>query len=265
MKHSKGYSSIPLSFNRRAVIASASVTREKNAIHSFAEIDISEPRRLMQEHFDKTGEKLSLTAYIVTCLAQTIKDHPQLNSFIKGRRLITLDDVTISVLIERDIAGERVPEPIGIRATQEKSFDEIHKAIRTAKIQAGDKLGSLSGISWFQLIPAFLLKTFIRMADKNIRMGKKYGKVAVTSIGMFSKEAVWFIPHGSATVLITVGSISHKVIDIEGRFESREHLCLTASFDHNIVDGAPASRFMNQFIETIKSGRLLKAPPLENK
>ena len=263
MKSSKGYRSIPLSINRRAVRASASVTKEKNTIHSFTEIDFTEPRRLMHEHFERTGEKLSLTAYIVTCLAHTIKDHPHLNSFIKGHRLIILDDITISVLIEREIEGEKVPEPIGIKAAQEKSFEQIQEEISRAKKQAGDKLGNLSGITWFRLIPAFLLKTFIRIADKNIKMGIKYGKVAVTSVGMFSKEAIWFIPHGPATVLITVGSISHKVVKIEEQVESREHLCLTASFDHNIVDGAPASRFMNQFIETVKSGRLLKRQDLQ--
>ena len=89
-------------------------------------------------------------------------------------------------------------------------------------------------------------------------MAKKYGKLAVTAVGMFSKEAVWFIPHGSATVLITVGSISRKVVEIDGQFVSREHLCLTVSFDHNIVDGAPASRFLNQLMKTIKSGSLIK-------
>ncbi len=258
MNNNKGYKSIPLSINRRAVIASATVTKEKNVIHSFTDIDITEPRRLIKEHFEKTGEKLSLTAYVVTCLAQTIKEHPQLNSFIKGRKLITLDDITISVLIERDIVGEKVPEPIGIKRTQEKTLYQIHNEIREAKEQQSDKLGSLSGKTWIRLIPNFLLKTFIRIADKNIHIAKSYGKVAVTAIGMFSKEAVWFIPHGSATVLITVGSISNKVVEIDGHFFSREHLCLTASFDHNIVDGAPASRFMNQFIETIKSGRILQ-------
>jgi NRPS condensation-like uncharacterized protein len=150
-----------------------------------------------------------------------------------------------------------VPEPIGIKGAQEKSFRQIHNEIREAKKQQSDKLGSLSGTTWIRLIPNLLLKTFIRIADKNIHMAKIYGKVAVTSVGMFSKEAVWFIPHGSATVLITVGSISQKVIEIEGHFVSREHLCLTVSFDHNIVDGAPASRFMNQLVETIKSGNLL--------
>lgn len=198
-----------------------------------------------------------MTAYIVSCLAQTIKDFPQFNSFIKGRKLILLDDITISVLIERDIAGEKVPEPIGIKKTQDKTPFEIQNEIRQAQSQENDKLGSLSGNPWFSLIPTFLLKTFIRIGDRNIKLSKNYGKVAVTSVGMFSKEAVWFIPHGSATVLLTVGSIGKKVVEIEGQFVSREHLCLTASFDHNIVDGAPASRFMNQLLETIKSGQLL--------
>jgi pyruvate/2-oxoglutarate dehydrogenase complex dihydrolipoamide acyltransferase (E2) component len=257
MKNRTGYKSIPLSFYRQAIIASAAVTREKNAIHSITEVDITEPRRLIREHYESTGEKLSLTAYIVTCLAQVIKQHPHLNSFIKRRRLIILEDVTVSVMIEREMSGEKVPEPIGIKGAQEKSFRQIHNEIREAKKLNNEKLGSLSGITWVRFIPGFLLKIFIRIADKNIKMAKIYGKVAVTAIGMFSKETVWFIPHGSATVLVTVGSINQKVIEFDGRIVSREHLCLTISFDHNIVDGAPASRFMNQFAETIKSGKLL--------
>ena len=264
MKTKIGYKSLPLGINRQAVIASASVTREKNAIHIFTEIDITEPRRLIKEHFERTGEKLSLTAYVVTCLARVIKEHPQLNSFIKGNRLIILDDVTISVLIERELLGEKVPEPIGIKQAQLKTLRQIHNEIRKAKGQQSDKLGSLSDQTWIRLIPNFLRKTFIRVADKNIHMAELYGKVAVTAVGMFSKEAIWCIPHGSATVLVTIGSISKKVIEVEGCFVSREHLCLTVSFDHNIVDGAPASRFTNQFIETIKSGKLLQTDVEQN-
>jgi hypothetical protein len=49
MKRNRGYKAIPLTFNRRAVIASATVTRGKNTIHSLAEVDITEPRRLMKD------------------------------------------------------------------------------------------------------------------------------------------------------------------------------------------------------------------------
>jgi hypothetical protein len=43
-----------------------------------------------------------------------------------------------------------------------------------------------------------------------------------------------------------------RVVSIE-----KEYLCLAASFDHNIVDGTPAARFIKQFTATIKSGHLL--------
>ncbi len=90
MESKKAYKSLPLSFNRKTVIASASVTKEKNTIHAFTEINITEPHRFIKKHFENTGEKFSLTAYIVTCLAQVIKEHSYLNSFIKrGKHIIS--------------------------------------------------------------------------------------------------------------------------------------------------------------------------------
>ncbi|MFA5973595.1 MAG: 2-oxo acid dehydrogenase subunit E2 [Lentimicrobiaceae bacterium] len=257
MKKNVGYKVVPLTFNRRAVMASATVTKEKNTIHGITEVDITEPRRLMQKHFERTGEKLSLTAYIVTCLAHVLKDHPLLNSFHKGRKQIILDNVTVSVLVEREINGEKVPEPIGISKAETKTYLQIHNEIRDAQRQRSDYLGSFSGMSWARFIPDFLFLTFIRIADHNIRMAKRYGKVCVTAVGMFGRDAVWFVPHGSATVLVTVGGINRKIIKVDEELVEREHLCLTVSFDHNIVDGSPAARFMKQFSETVKSGNLL--------
>ena len=50
-------------------------------------------------------------------------------------------------------------------------------------------------------------------------------------------------------MVVTVGSIVQR--------EGREHLCLTVSFDHAIVDGAPAARFMRRLAELIRGGQLL--------
>lgn len=249
-----GYRKIPLSFGRQMVAVSASVTKEKNAINCLTEVDITEPRKLIKQYFEKTGTKLSFTAYLVGCLAKTITLYPEFNSFIKGNKLIVLDYLTISVLIEREINGEKVPEPVGINKAQNKTLIEIHNEIRRAQELKSNQIGSLSNYSWIRFIPRFMLKLFIRIAEKNINLAEKYGKVSVTSVGMFSKEAVWFVPHGSATVLLTVGSINNKVVKIDNEFVEKEHLCLTVSFDHDIIDGAPAARFMNDLINEIKSG-----------
>jgi pyruvate/2-oxoglutarate dehydrogenase complex dihydrolipoamide acyltransferase (E2) component len=250
----RGFTSERISFNRKMVAASAAVTAGKSTIHSLCEADITLPRRMMREHFERTGEKLSFTAYIVYCLAQVMKEHPHLNAFRRGNRLITLDDVTVSVLVEREFSGESVPEPLAIEAAQRLTYKEVNERIRSARARTDSSLGGFSGMTWIRHIPGFLLKTFVRLADRNIMLAKRYGKVAVTAVGMFSREPVWFIPHGSGTVLITVGSIEKRMVFTGEKHEEREFLCLTGSFDHDIVDGAPAARFMNQFLETLKSG-----------
>lgn len=257
MNRKAGYKSIPLTFNRKAVKASATISKEKNTFHCLTEVDISIPRKIINDYFEKTGIKLSLTAYIVTCLAHTVKDHPLLNSFIKGNKQILLDDITVSVLVERELKGEKVPEPVAIRSAQTKTYYTINKEIREAQNHKGEQLGNLSKTEWIRFIPGFLLRYFIKIADNNIKMAKLYGKVAVTAIGMFNKASVWFVPHGTATVLITVGGINPKPVKEGDIIMEKEHICLTVSFNHDIVDGAPASRFMNQLIETIKSGHLL--------
>jgi pyruvate/2-oxoglutarate dehydrogenase complex dihydrolipoamide acyltransferase (E2) component len=38
---------------------------------------------------------------------------------------------------------------------------------------------------------------------------------------------------------------------------TKEHLSLTISFDHDLVDGAPAARFLRDFTNEIEEGRML--------
>lgn len=168
-----------------------------------------------------------------------------------------MDDVAINTLVEREIDGEKVPERVGIRAAQSKTFRQIHDEIREAQ-RKGGSLGSLSGMEWTQFIPGFLLRSFIRAASRTVSMVGRYGAVSVTAVGMFGNDALWFVPLGGATVLVTVGSIVERVKMVDGTPEAREHLCLTVSFDHAIVDGAPAARFVKRLSELIRGGAVLE-------
>ena len=252
-----GHKAIPFPVNRRVAAAAAAVANERPTIHAITEVDISEPRRIMREHKQQTGETLSLTAYVIACLARALAEHPELNSFRRGRKLILLTDVTIGTFVEREIDGENAPEPIGIRAAKSKTYRQIHNEIRAAQRSHGGQYGSLSGMEWIRFIPSFLLRTFIRVASHSVSMIKRYGAVSVTAVGMFGNKALWFIPLGGATVLVTVGSIVERPKMIDGHLEAREHLCLTISFDHDIVDGAPAARFVRRLSELLSSGEAL--------
>jgi pyruvate/2-oxoglutarate dehydrogenase complex dihydrolipoamide acyltransferase (E2) component len=259
-KENRGYRSVPFTINRQMVAASTSVGREQSNIHAIIEVDISKPRQLIREIKEQTGESPSLTAYVITCLAKAVSEFPGFNSIRKGRNLIILDDVTIGVILEREINGEIVPENLGIRAAQSKTYQQIHAEIRAAQEHTGNNLGKLSGITWVRFIPGFLLNIFVKIASKNIHMLKRYGAVGVTAVGMFGNknQALWLIPVvGGATVVVAVGGIVQRPCLNDGKLESHEHLCLTITFNHDIVDGAPAARFVKRFSELLMSGDLL--------
>ena len=259
MKKKRAYKKIPFSFNRRMVAISASITGRKNLIHSMVEVDVHDIRKTLREHREKTGEQLSFTAWIVYALARTLIEYPHFNAFRKRNKLILLDDVTVSVLVERKLNEEKVPEPLGIQKAQEKSYRQIHDEIRQAQQQENQELGGLSKMTWVKYIPSFLMRAFFRLASANIRMNIRYGVVSVTAVGMFGKSANWFIPHGGATILLTVGSIAERPVIRDGNYENREHLCLTISFDHIIIDGAPGARFTKDLCHQLKDiGELKK-------
>ena len=44
---------------------------------------------------------------------------------------------------------------------------------------------------------------------------------------------------------------------IEGRIEPCEYLCVTVSFDHNIVDGVPAARYVSRLRELVEAAAIL--------
>ena len=262
MKNRIGYRKVPFTMNRRMVSASASVGRGRNNIHAILEVDIGEPRRLMRGHRERTGERLSLTAYVIACLARAVAEHPHLNAFRRGNRLVLLDEITISALVERELGGEQVPEPFGIRGAQAKTYRQIHEELRAAQRHAGEHrgedLGGLSGARWIRLIPVFLLRLFVRAASRSVAMVGRYGAISVTAVGMHGQGALWFLPLSGATVTVTVGGIVERVRLREGRPEAREHLCLAVTFDHDVVDGAPAARFLKRFSQLLEGGEPLR-------
>jgi pyruvate/2-oxoglutarate dehydrogenase complex dihydrolipoamide acyltransferase (E2) component len=80
------------------------------------------------------------------------------------------------------------------------------------------------------------------------------GTVGITSVGMFGNGAGWGIPPALPVPMITVGGIGEKPVIVDGHFTTRDYLSLTISFDHDIIDGAPAARFTRRLKELIESG-----------
>ena len=56
------------------------------------------------------------------------------------------------------------------------------------------------------------------------------------------------------TLHMTDGGILSRPVAVNGQLENREHLCLTLSFNHNIIAGALAARFIQRLKALIEAG-----------
>jgi pyruvate/2-oxoglutarate dehydrogenase complex dihydrolipoamide acyltransferase (E2) component len=56
------------------------------------------------------------------------------------------------------------------------------------------------------------------------------------------------------SLFLIVGGVAWKPTVFEGRIQPREMLSLTIGLDHDVVDGAPAARFVRRLVDLIESG-----------
>jgi pyruvate/2-oxoglutarate dehydrogenase complex dihydrolipoamide acyltransferase (E2) component len=210
----------------------------------------------MREHKARTGESLSFTAFLCACLGKAVNEHKAVQAFrLNGNRLVLFDDVDICIRIEREVAGQKYVVPYILRAANRKTFRELHEEIRVAQVaDTHDRLTRL----WFLPVALYrpFIWTFTRIARWRPQIWKgNMGTVGVTSVGMCGRGAGWGIPLAAPTpLMVTVGGIGEKQTWAQGRVEVREYLSLTISVDHEVVDGAPATRFTKRFKELIESG-----------
>ena len=258
--HQRNDQVIPYPRTRRILVAFLRSVQRTPTIHGLIEVDVTRAREFMREHRVKTGESLSFTAWIAMCLAKAVSENKTIQAGRKGsKHLVLFDDVDVYTQIERDIAGQKQAITHIIRAANRKTLREIHDEIRTAQVEDVAKaLEGFKALSWFLLLPTFLIRLFFwvfwRILGRHPQLRRRYGgTVGLTAVGMFGEGAGWGIPAGTSQLNVTVGGIGEKPGVVDGHIAVREYLCLTISFNHELVDGAPASRFTQRLKSLIES------------
>src|SRR5947199_3863349 len=270
-KKHNDYKVVPYSKLRRVLAITLHSAHRKSMIRGLIEVDVTKAREFLREHKANTGESLSFTAFIITCLAQAVDENKSLHACHKGRKhLVIFDEVDVSTLIERDMAGQKQPIIYIIRAANKKTFREIHHEIRAAQVEeVGKAWEGFTAADWLRFLPMVLIRigwwAFCWMRQMYPQVQKKYGgTVGVTAVGMFGKGGGWGIPINDHTIDVTLGGVASKPGIIDGQIAIREYLCMTLSFDHAIIDGAPAARFTERLKELIESGYGLCQSEAEN-
>jgi hypothetical protein len=236
----------------------------KHSMYGLLEVDVTVARQFIAEHKRRTGETLSFTGYLTFCLARAVDENKSVQAYLKGhKQLVLFDDVDVGMTIERQINGTRAPIGHVIRRANYKTFLEIHQEIRSVQSQpVPPNKGVPSWLRSILLLPWPLPTLFItllrgmRRRDPTGPAGivRTGGTVAVSAVGMFGQKSGWgFLPTPYSLMLI-VGGIARKPAIVDDRIEPRELLSLTVIFDHDVVDGAPAARFVKRLVELIESG-----------
>jgi pyruvate/2-oxoglutarate dehydrogenase complex dihydrolipoamide acyltransferase (E2) component len=254
-ENNDNYTTIPFPKIRRLMVDGGRLGRQKHMIHGLVEMDVSHARQAIREHKSQTGETLSFTAFIMACLGHAIDMNKHMQAYRNWRdQLVIFDDVDVNTMFEVEVDGHKIIRPHIIRAVNKKTLRDLHEEIRA--FQAGQE-GSREGnfIAWFVLLPGFIRRLFLGVLFKNPHLLKEMnGTVSLTAVGMFGSGGGWGIPVSNHTLQVTLGGIAEKPGVVDGRIEVREYLSVTISFDHDIVDGAPAARFTQRLKELIESG-----------
>lgn len=245
----------PFPRSRQLVLDAGWNARRRHMIHGFLEIDVTVPRERMRQHEAQTNERLSLTAFIASCLGQAVDADRSVHAYRDWRgRLVIFDEVDATLAIEVEIDGRKIPMMHILRGINRRSCYDLHQEIRAIQSNP-DRSQGMGFIRYFPYLPTFIRRLIYLIVERNPRwMKRNGGTVGLTSVGMFGKRSGWGLGMPVHSLAVMVGGIAQKPGVVDGRIEPRETLDLTLSFDHNIVDGAPATRFAQRFVELIECG-----------
>lgn len=263
---------IPFRAERNATVDTLRWAKKRLHVPALLEVDVTEARAAIREQRRVTGEGLSFTAWVVSCVARAAAEHPRVHAVRKGKRkLVLFEEVDVSFLVERPVGdpddGETIPMPVVLRDAARKPSRDLHTEIRRA--QAADVDDGSSSIdspapAWLQALffrlPAPLrdLLVWRPLLGSPTRIKRTMGTVAVTATGMAAPGVLaWGVPLSIHPLAIGVGGIARR----HSPDGPRDILALTVVFDHAVTDGAPVGRFIRTLVDRLTDADGLTTEP----
>ena len=186
-------------------------------VYSAYEVDfgrIDEIRLKKKAEYEAAGAKLTYTAFIAKATVDTIRQFPFSNASIDGETFIYKRDINLGIAVALD-QGLIVPV---IRNADERNMLGMCRAIQ-----------DLSG----------------RARSKQLKADEvQGGTFTITNPGIFG--AVFGLPIISQpqVAILGVGSVDKRVVVIDDMIAIRPMCYLTLGYDHRLIDGADAGRFL---------------------
>lgn len=241
-----GYIVRPVPRERQPVLDRLAGASRRFQVHALVELDVTAAR----ERIAAAQPHVSWTGFLIATLARVVAAHPEVNARKAGNRILYFDRVDIGATVERHWQGRTILDIVMIHQADQLSCADITEALYSAKHGPGQPPNLRGLTAQIVRLPGPLRRTAIRMAATRPSIAATFGPaVGITSLGMFSQGWGWAIPLAPLTVIATVGGIVDRPVVREGQIVARPMLPMTLTFDHAIVDGAPAARV----VETLRN------------
>jgi pyruvate dehydrogenase E2 component (dihydrolipoamide acetyltransferase) len=210
---------IPLSGIRKVVFdRMAQSWREVARVTMFVEADVSDLVRLRQAkaaEWERTfGVKPSYSDLVHLAAARALREEPRINCRLEGQAIQVRSEVHLAFAVD---LGEGLAAVV-IRDADRKSLGELARAGKDLAERA--RAGKLAPDD---------------MAD---------GTFTVTNLGGYGIDGFTPIVNPPQAGILGVGQIREKAVVIAGGIHVRSMLTLSLVFDHRLVDGAPAAKFL---------------------
>jgi len=197
-------------------------------VHSIIEMDftrIDRIRRANKERWEQQGVKVSYTAFVAWAVARVLREFPNINATVSGDSIIYRSEINIGIAVDLN-PGLIVPV---VRNADELNLVGIAKRINDLAARARAR----------QLKPEEIQGATFSITNPGV-LG--------TMVGMP------IIPEGTAAILGT-GSIDKRPVVIEAdgmdTIAIRLRSYFSLGYDHRLVDGADAARFLSRLREVL--------------
>lgn len=182
--------------------------------------------RLGQELEKKVGTKPSYTAMIVRIVAKVLRKYPMLNSSLEDDKIKIFADINIGVAVALE---DSLIVPVVYNADQ-RSLSEVSLFLEEEIGKA--KRGSLS-------------------IDE-----VSNGTFTISNLGIYDVEVMTPVLNPPQSAILGVGKILEKPWVIDHQVSIRPITVLSLSFDHRVIDGALAARFLQDVKKALERPNL---------
>lgn len=216
------------------------------------DIDVSWAEALRKRYFE-LGHKVAITAILLKAIALAQREHPMTRTHqLPTGKLVTFNQITAGFTVERIISGTPAVFFGTIKDADSKTILEIAKELRAYAQDPVDSIPQLKLQVQCLEYPRWVRKLIMHLCVwiPRVRMAVIPASFGVSSVGRWGCKTGQ--PPCLTTTTFGVGEVEKRPLIVNGEVEARPVISVTYVFDHRIIDGAPACRFMKAVMDLLQ-------------